>query len=183
MNAVSVYPETTTSLQADPEASHNGETVSESFLRAFPIADAACASAEAEDLEWVPTRELGIVPEKFTTLCSGCPGRQQCLLWALDAQEDGYWAGTTAKDREQMRRDGQTGADEADRIQREKRAAGGGGHRLHPAGAGSLKYYRRLGCKCDECRELHRQDRQAERARARARREARQGSKELAHAG
>ena len=39
------------------------------------------------------------------SLCNDCHARDICLMWALAHERDGYWAGTTPPDREQMRRD------------------------------------------------------------------------------
>ncbi|GAA4995368.1 hypothetical protein [Actinopolymorpha pittospori] len=73
------YTAVTASMQADPEARHCGGAASESFIRAFPIEAARCATYPTR-MEWVPDRERGIVPDLLTALCRGCPGRQACLL-------------------------------------------------------------------------------------------------------
>lgn len=36
--------------------------------------------------------------------CHGCPVRIECLTWALEHGEDGIWGGTTARQREAMRK-------------------------------------------------------------------------------
>ncbi|MGF0118749.1 WhiB family transcriptional regulator [Promicromonospora sp. Marseille-Q5078] len=136
-----------------------------SFARQFPIGTARCATADVEG-EWVPERETIIVPDEMTALCQRCPGRQDCLLWALAGDEDGYWAATTSEDRKQMRSIGRDDVDTADwlqKIQREKSIA------KHAPGEGSSNNYRRKGCRCHECRAANSAERTAERARARAR--------------
>ena len=38
-------------------------------------------------------------------VCHRCPAIRACLAWALDHEEPGIWAGTTAELRAQLRRD------------------------------------------------------------------------------
>ncbi len=90
---ISTLPNTlagTKRMQVDPEALHGGEGASESSVQSFPISDAHC-SAFPENLDWVPDRERTVVPDLMAALCRSCPGRQQCLLWALAEQEHGCW--------------------------------------------------------------------------------------------
>lgn len=37
-------------------------------------------------------------------LCSRCPVRPQCLAFALEVDADGYWAGTSERDRRRLAR-------------------------------------------------------------------------------
>lgn len=37
-------------------------------------------------------------------ICSGCPAKQECLDYALEYKVLGYWAGTNAARREQIRK-------------------------------------------------------------------------------
>lgn len=35
--------------------------------------------------------------------CKTCPVREQCLQWALENNEEGYWAGTSTVQRQKMK--------------------------------------------------------------------------------
>lgn len=167
---ISTLPNTlaaTERMQVDPEALHHGEAASESSVQAFPIVSAHC-SAYPEDLDWVPDRERPVVPDLMAALCRSCPGRQQCLLWALAGQEHGYWGGTTSSDRAQMRAHGDVDVAAADQLQtRARREATCGA--LHEPGEGSYFWYRRRGCRCAECRQANADARSLERSKARDR--------------
>lgn len=126
---------------------------------------AACAGT---DLNWVPDRELPLVPDAMAALCTGCPGRARCLSWALGTDAQGYWAGTTTAQREQLRHGGDVDLAAADRVAATARGRELGGA-LHPAGEGTWWWYRNRGCRCLECRQCNAGRRSAERERARAR--------------
>ncbi|MGV1010109.1 MAG: WhiB family transcriptional regulator [Dermatophilaceae bacterium] len=98
-------------------------------------------------------------------LCRGCPGRQQCLQWALAGQEQGYWAGTTTDDRRWMDTHGQTDVQIADRLQESVHRQVTMGA-LHREGKGSYYWYRRRGCRCGECQWANSAARAEERAKA-----------------
>ena len=38
------------------------------------------------------------------SLCNDCHMREPCLMWALNHESEGFWAGTTPPDREKIRR-------------------------------------------------------------------------------
>lgn len=159
------YTSATASMQADPEARHGRDAASESYLRAFPIQDARCATSPTQ-MEWVPDRERSVVPDLMAALCRRCPGRQTCLLWALAGNEVGYWAGTTTADRAQLRRLGQDSIETAAWLQhlaRQEATAGA----LHPEGEGSYRWYRQ-GCRCGECKSANAAQRAHERAKSTA---------------
>lgn len=160
------YAGGTASMQVDPEAPHDREVASESHAGAFPVGAARCAS-EPVPGEWVPDREERVVPDAMTALCRRCPGRRECLLWALAGQEQGYWAGTTTVDRQAMTRLGQVSTGAADRLQQRARDEATGGA-LHPLGEGSFWWYRRRGCRCGECKCANAETRAQERAKARS---------------
>jgi len=160
----SAYDDLTASMQVDPEALHHGGTASESYL-AFPITRARCASYPTQ-MEWVPDKERPLVPETMTMLCKHCAGREQCLLWAVATDAQGYWAGSTSSDRQQMMTVGEVSTGLADRIQDEIR------HNatvdaLHEPEEGSYWWYRRQGCRCAECKEANATQRAGERDKAR----------------
>lgn len=49
--------------------------------------------------------ERGETFETAAALCADCPVKRECLAHALaDPTLDGYWAGTSARDRRRMRR-------------------------------------------------------------------------------
>lgn len=158
------YPEGTASMQVDPEALHTGGVASESF-------PAACA--DVPDIDWVPAHEESVVPHGMRRICDSCPGRINCLLWALRSGSEGYWAGTTTTDREQLVRHGTISLEMADRLQAAALAALAAEPvsvepvALHPPGQGSGWWYRRRRCRCIECRAHNAQKRMQERARQR----------------
>lgn len=158
------YHQLTDRMLADPEAFPGG-TASVSFLSAFPITDALCAD-RAPGLEWVPDKERTVVPDPMTALCRSCPGRSECLLWAIAADADGYWAGSTTADRQQMLATGSLSVQRADQLQDQVREAATA-NALHDLGEGSYLWYRRRGCRCGECREANAEQRADERAKAR----------------
>lgn len=164
---ISSYTDTTAGMQPDPEARHGSDAVSVSFSQRFPIEDARCATHPV-DHEWVPDYERAVVPPALAALCRRCPGRAECLLWALAGDEAGYWAGTTKADRDQLRELGQDSIQAADWTQERIRRRANADAK-HPAGEGSVKMYRRKKCRCDECRTANAADRAAERSRAKAR--------------
>jgi hypothetical protein len=160
------YHQVTDRMLADPEALPGG-TASVSFLSAFPITDARCSVQEV-GLDWVPDRERAVVPDALTALCRSCAGREQCLLWAVAADAEGYWAGSTTADRNKMLTAGGVSVELADHLQGQLRGAAAA-NALHGAGEGSYLWYRRRGCRCGECREANAVQRAEERAKARLR--------------
>lgn len=49
--------------------------------------------------------EDGHVPDAARQACESCPVRSQCLEFALaDPRNAGYWAGTTQRERNRIRR-------------------------------------------------------------------------------
>lgn len=164
--SAAAYTDRTASMQADPEARHTRDVASESSSGTFPIETARCATYPTP-MEWVPDRERRVVPDLMAALCRRCPGRQTCLLWALADGLDGYWAGTTTADREQLRQLGQPNVQTADWLQdlaRRELTAGA----LHEPGEGSYWWYRRRGCRCGECRTANAGQRAQERAKTRS---------------
>ena len=116
----------------------------------------------------MPDRERTVVPDLMAALCRSCPGRQQCLLWALAGQEHGYWGGTTSSDRAQMRAQGDVDVATAGRLEGKARLEATCGA-MHTLGEGSYFWYRRRGCRCAECRQANADARSRERAQARDR--------------
>lgn len=43
-----------------------------------------------------------VIPPAVTTLCSLCPVNADCLQWAIDTDEFGFWAGTSRYQRHQL---------------------------------------------------------------------------------
>ncbi|ACZ32399.1 transcription factor WhiB (plasmid) [Xylanimonas cellulosilytica DSM 15894] len=153
-------------MQPDPAAHPQTDAVAVSLSRRFPIEDARCATHPV-DLEWVPDHERAVVPPQLAALCRRCDGRANCLLWALAGDEQGYWAGTTAADRTQLRTLGQETIEAADWLQQRARHNANDGA-LHREGEGSHRWYRK-GCHCDECKAANAVARASERANAKAR--------------
>lgn len=165
------YDSLTESMQVGPEASRSFGFASESRSGALFTGPAACAGRV--DLDWVPAQEQSCVPSGLAGLCRSCPGRARCLRTAIATGSDGYWAGTTRDDRLQMAGEGQVSLRRADQLQAAAHDAEDAalqlGRRLakHPPGQGSLRWYRRAGCRCPECRGCNTAARADERARAR----------------
>lgn len=124
------------------------------------------------DLEWVPDREASTVPAQLRELCLSCPLREACLAAAIDTDSEGYWAGTTTSDRRRLKRASRAVLVEVDRKV-EAQLAADAEVALHEPGSGGLRWYRRGGCRCGECRRANAQNRAAQRARARAARDVR----------
>lgn len=58
---------------------------------------------------WYPMSEFGATPElkMAKNLCkTACPVVTECLVYGLKHEEHGVWGGTTAGEREQLRRRG-----------------------------------------------------------------------------
>lgn len=144
------YTGSTTNMLVVPEVSPHGETSGSVSSAHFPITTALCAISD-QRWEWVPEVEAPVVPVGMALMCQGCPGRSQCLMWAVGTKSDGYWAGSTRADREELLRRRSVSIDAVDVLQRERKAVD---NAQHPPGVGSLKSYR-AGCKCHECRRLN----------------------------
>lgn len=155
----------TASMLADTEALHHGEAASESSATQFPITSARC-SLWPTQAEWVPDREQQHVPPELASMCQGCPGRPQCLSWALAGREEGYWAGTTTRQRAAVLEQGGRAPTRllADVDDHDPHAGA-----LHVPGQASAYWYSRRGCRCTGCKRANADQRATERARARAR--------------
>lgn len=66
--------------------------------------DALCAQTDPE--QFFPEKGHGQAEEsrQAKRVCAKCPVAAQCLEWALANDETGIWAGTTDRDRKQLRR-------------------------------------------------------------------------------
>lgn len=158
------YTGGTESMQADPEARHPGGGASVSISGGG--GRGLCAdSAE----EWVPDRELPVVPDAMAGLCQACPRQQCCLQEAVAGRHAGYWAGSTSADREVMRQWGWVDRSAVAVLQQaaRDRLRAAQSPALHTVGQGSQRWYRR-GCRCGQCRAAHAATRARERARKRA---------------
>lgn len=141
------YTGPTENIQGDLEApASTAASGSSSFWR--QITAPACADSDPD--EWVPDdRERPVVPPRLADLCASCPGRAECLAWAIVTRSAGYWAGTTSADRDAMAATGNTSLGYADLLQEAERARRA--EPLHAPGWGSAQWYRKRGCRCDEC--------------------------------
>lgn len=162
--ALSAYADVTEDMPADT-AAHTDDGGAAVVLPGPTTA--ACAQSGLL-LNWVPDREQPLVPERMAGLCHSCPGRTRCLSWALEAGVQGYWAGTTTAQREQLRQAAESDVHAADRLAATAREAELG-VALHPAGQGSWWWYRNRRCRCLECRQCNAARRSAERRRSRSR--------------
>jgi hypothetical protein len=63
--------------------------------------DAPCASV---DFDFVPDHETDQGATDAQRWCRTCPVRTTCLAWAMLHSAEGYWAGTTTYQRNQLRR-------------------------------------------------------------------------------
>lgn len=162
------YDATTANMQVDPAATPSGAAV-ESFHGSTPRFSASCIDTA---FNWVPDREAALVPTEQAALCRGCPGRADCLLWAALSDSEGYWAGTTTRDRLALQQDGNLSVAAADRrrdevlAEQRRKVELDAAAALHEPGEGSLWWYRRQQCRCMECRQANAANRARERARA-----------------
>lgn len=60
---------------------------------------AACAASDPKIFD-DESRRIDLAEK----VCARCPIRRQCLNWALENEEHGFWAGTTPQMRQSMRR-------------------------------------------------------------------------------
>lgn len=64
--------------------------------------NAPCATA---DFDFIPDTETDAeAAEAEERWCRTCPSRTRCLAWAMLHRAEGYWAGTTTYQRDQLRR-------------------------------------------------------------------------------
>jgi hypothetical protein len=64
--------------------------------------NAPCATA---DFDFIPDVEIDAeAVEAEERWCRTCPSRTRCLAWAMLHRAEGYWAGTTTYQRDQLRR-------------------------------------------------------------------------------
>ena len=52
-----------------------------------------------------PQHPMGRVPQECVDACRECGIRMECLEWALQHEEHGYWAGTRRNARKKLRKD------------------------------------------------------------------------------
>lgn len=149
------YSGITASMPGDPAASLTGMAAGSVSGRQ------ACAGRW--DLDWVPDKELDVVPDALYRLCARCPLRAACLKQSVVFDSGGYWAGTTTADRRRLTAGGALSVPAADRLRAGKHNPAPA---MHPAGAGSMRWYRR-GCHCVQCRRCNAQQRSRERNTAR----------------
>ena len=64
---------------------------------------AACEGTDTNDWFPVSTSEYAD-KEILARICAGCQAKTECLEYALEYNVDGWWAGTTAGVRRQIRR-------------------------------------------------------------------------------
>jgi WhiB family redox-sensing transcriptional regulator len=80
---------------------------SERWKVEYPIWDStpACIGTDTNDWFAQEDKPTAYANEPLLRrICSGCPVRQQCFNYALHHVVDGYWAGTTPRVRQQMRK-------------------------------------------------------------------------------
>lgn len=166
------YARGTAIMQVDPAVRPSQGRAVESISGASPAPVASCAGRV--DLEWVPDQEEALVPDEMLQLCRGCQLRPECLSWAAQTRSEGYWGGLPSRGRRELASRGQLSPADADqwilRIQAEEAQAARRDAQtaIHAAGLGSLRWYRREGCRCGECRAANARNRAQQRARARA---------------
>lgn len=149
------YSDITASMPGDPAASLTGMAAGSVSGRQ------ACAGRW--DLDWVPDKELDVVPDALYRLCARCPLRAACLAQSVVFGSSGYWAGTTTADRRRLTAGGTLSVSAADRLRTGRRNSA---HAMHPVGGGSMRWYRR-GCHCEQCRRCNAHQRSRERNTAR----------------
>lgn len=92
-------PAKTTGPAATEPAPHPCES-NQTVTTARPeLADAACRGKE--DLYLKPLRGSRLTTMR--KICAGCWDRPECLTWALEHEEHGFWAGRGPKDLKKLR--------------------------------------------------------------------------------
>jgi WhiB family transcriptional regulator, redox-sensing transcriptional regulator len=71
-------------------------------MRAAWMARARCAGAPLA--QFVPDDEQPKPPADVLAYCAPCPVAGDCLDWALEYREVGYWGGTSTHQRRQLKR-------------------------------------------------------------------------------
>jgi WhiB family redox-sensing transcriptional regulator len=62
-------------------------------------------ACEGTDIEaWFPEGFSSVQYPYLKRICAGCPAKSECLAYALEYNVVGIWGGTTASDRENIRR-------------------------------------------------------------------------------
>lgn len=68
----------------------------------WPPVGATCQSLTPEEADDVFFPGAGGKPTKAKVLCASCPNEQKCLEYAIRYKLDGFYAGTTRKERDIM---------------------------------------------------------------------------------
>lgn len=63
---------------------------------------ANCAGTETED--WFTDKKVYDNKDTLRRICGACMAKDECLQYALEYNVIGYWAGTSEKERRDMRR-------------------------------------------------------------------------------
>lgn len=111
--------------------------------------EAACAGQDTDD--FYPERDGAMAAiHAARAVCAGCPVAEPCLAWALAHDEPGIWAGTTANDRQRIRR--------GEPLPERKAPAAKAEPSKAPCGtpAAYMRHRRRGEKACDACREAQR---------------------------
>jgi len=64
---------------------------------------ASCRELEKRDFYAHEQGERSPIPEFVINACASCPVKAPCLQYALTYEDYGYWGGTTARERREMR--------------------------------------------------------------------------------
>ena len=65
--------------------------------------DASCKNEDKRHFYAHEEGERIAIPERIIQMCESCSVKLECLNHALDFENYGYWGGTTAKERREMR--------------------------------------------------------------------------------
>jgi len=65
---------------------------------------ASCRKSDVKDFYAHEKEVRKPVPEHVKALCGQCPVGDDCFEYAILYEDYGFWAGTTAKERREMRR-------------------------------------------------------------------------------
>ena len=63
-----------------------------------------CRGEDTRDFYAHEEEERTPIPDRVRALCEACPVADQCLAYALEHENYGFWGGTTARERKSIRR-------------------------------------------------------------------------------
>jgi len=66
---------------------------------------ALCRGEDVRDFYSHEEEDRTPIPDRIRGLCESCPVNEACLEYAIKNENYGFWAGTTARERKNIRRE------------------------------------------------------------------------------